>query len=308
MSDIVAPCGRRHGLRINSWHLWKTFVEDQQQGQSESLLMLFRGLTLIGLPDFRDGYGSFANNLMRTTLPRCTNLRTLSIRRVHTHSNIFNPHNYVSSLPLGITMSVPPTFTRFDLRLPFLPLDSLMYNLFRLKSPIKHISIDVGAWMQLSPEHNAGVKVNSTSLHDREIKRTAGTAARAVRFTTYEKSHDEVFDAEDKCGFHNPSSTITRLKKRAFLVRSSTRLIATSIAKTFKLLRFPMYRWKTVMDIEATDGPADAASMRVMKNKSTKTYWAQKSPQCRSCSAISITRHRNTQALLYQHWSLSGRK
>ncbi|KAF1917465.1 hypothetical protein BDU57DRAFT_528088 [Ampelomyces quisqualis] len=195
LSDIPAPYTDHEGFQH---HRWEALLGDQENSQSESMLMLLGGLTWLGLPDICDPRGTFASNLMYRTLPRCKSLETLSIRRVYSQHNFANPNDYICGLSLNITTSAPPTLTKLELRLPFVPLDALMSSLSRLKSPIKHISFDLGAWIQISPEYQASVKVGSKSLHEPEIKRTAGKAARAMRFTTYEKLHNETCQAKDK--------------------------------------------------------------------------------------------------------------
>lgn len=155
---------------------------------------LFRGLKWLGLPDFRNVNDQVASALVRGILDRCTGLSALSVRHRQSSDDITDPHDYVCRLPSMIAAFGPSALTHLELRLPFMCLDGLMINLDIRGSTIRHIGIDLGAWIQLHPKG----KKTTEELKEIDVKKTARLAAKKERFDIYEGVHNARLQAEEK--------------------------------------------------------------------------------------------------------------
>jgi hypothetical protein len=112
---------------------------------------LLARLTWIGLPDGRGGL-KYAERLFKFTLPKCTSLRTLSIRENLYRYIDTDPHQYVSRLPGVLARHVPKSVTTLELRIAWPFLDKLRDALKEHGSNITNIGIDLGAWIQEFPK------------------------------------------------------------------------------------------------------------------------------------------------------------
>lgn len=137
---------------------------------------LWRRLKWLGLPDWRSD--NHAARYVGSTLPEwCISLRTISIRGKYTRDRAANEiesvHHHVCRLILGIEKIAPTGVTRLELRLSVPFLRYLLEKLQERRPNIKHVGIDLGAWIQVFPLGD-----EPDELKDRDIRESARLLAR----------------------------------------------------------------------------------------------------------------------------------
>jgi hypothetical protein len=173
-------------------HPWSALLQSEGQN-AKRISDLWKRLTWLGVPDFRDPAECFTLSLVQQVLPRCHNLQTLSIRGQRS-GEIANPHDYVCKLPSIIAKFVPQGVVTLELRLPFLFLDHIQEALSSAGSSITNIGIDFGAWVQDYPR----LKPATNELEEQDIVGIARAVARKRRTEAYEEAHNEIFVAGEK--------------------------------------------------------------------------------------------------------------
>ncbi|KAF2821393.1 hypothetical protein CC86DRAFT_359188, partial [Ophiobolus disseminans] len=185
LSDTPAESGR-------TTTDWATMLEPKMPKKG-AVSKLIPKLLWLGIPDFRVSADKMASTLINDIVPRCTSLRTLSIREKDFgnagRGTVIESHRYACVLPYMVAHRSPKSVTRLELRMYYPLLDRLMSTLTATKSSIRYIGIDFGAWVQES--HYPG---SEKFGHDEEEVMDAGKiAAQKDRFEAYEQSHNEVF-------------------------------------------------------------------------------------------------------------------
>ncbi|KAH7408751.1 hypothetical protein DE146DRAFT_675740 [Phaeosphaeria sp. MPI-PUGE-AT-0046c] len=176
-------------------HTWTAFFGPAILGPPAVASKLLGELEWLGLPDFcNHHHDDVASQLVTVVLGHCSSLLTLSIRSRQSSDDNTNPHDYVCKLPSMIASYGSLKLERLELRLPFLCLEALMAGLVKGGSEIRHIGIDLGAWIQLHPKG----KKATNDLKESDVRKAARSAAKKQRFDIYEDAHKERFPAEER--------------------------------------------------------------------------------------------------------------
>lgn len=156
---------------------------------------LLLNLRWLGLPDWRRPE-TIPRSLLVNILPRCKNLKTLSIRGKYmpeVKPAHIDHHDYVCRFIGGIVTHTPDSVEYLELRLSFPFLDRLVEELQKRQSRIKQIGIDLGAWIQVYP-----LRVTQGFWNENEVKNAAIAAAQKTRFDIYEEEHNKVLPDDSK--------------------------------------------------------------------------------------------------------------
>jgi len=170
---------------------WVDLFRPESLDKDEKLDRLLNRLTWLGLPDFRRDEAPF--RLLQEVLPRCTSLKTLSIRGKYTSivaPDDIDDHWNVCTFVHGIAKFAPKTVTTLELRMTFFFLDRLIDTLKTRESSIKRIGLDLGAWIQVFPRRR-----QQTEMSDGELRKSAITAALEHRYEAYKAEHRKHLDA-----------------------------------------------------------------------------------------------------------------
>ncbi|KAF2030753.1 hypothetical protein EK21DRAFT_64688, partial [Setomelanomma holmii] len=176
-------------MNVEVSDLWPCLLTAEILQRDDPVSRLLARLSWLGLPDFRDIAGGHAYEIMKQTLPMCTELHTLSIRSRYqdqSRHKYETCHDLVCKLPYAIARFAPRTVVSLELRLLYPFLDCLMHTWKVEESSIRRIGVDFGAWVQAYQCENGP----TNNLQDADIDKAARLAAWKVRFEAYEKNHN----------------------------------------------------------------------------------------------------------------------
>lgn len=170
---------------------------------------LFTNLTWLGIRDWRNGSTNTKNKIIDVVLPRCKNLKTLSIRgeyapdpHIHLgdyckeYSEPFGcAHTIVCDFILRIANRIPDTVTTLELRLN-LPLPSyFLKKLHELAPSVQRVGIDLGAWVQVFPlRTRTGYKSPKfcKSSTNQDMQKNVEAATSQARFDAFKTAHEDL--------------------------------------------------------------------------------------------------------------------